>query len=489
MSGGFPVNRLLGRVASVMIFPLVLCCLPALGLAQQEKKESSPPEQAAWRKPTYLDLRYNEDFSYLDGPKGSYASDLFDPVKQMHLKDDWTLSLGGEFRFRLESETNKAFGSIRHGSDTFQLYRFFTHADFRYQDNFRLFIQGVSVFDENRNLAPRGIDENKWDLHQFFFDVKPWGKKVPLTVRVGRQELSYGSERIISAFDWGNVRRRFDGVKILTHSKSWDIDLWYAKPVLVQRKQRDRYNEDFDFWGVYATNKTMEHHGLDLYFFAVDDIGSTMNPNGHRGDRSIFTLGSRFWGKTAGWDYEAELAGQWGRWAGDTVQAWSLALDGGYTFKKHAGKPRIGVGFDWASGDEDPLDGKVGTFTQLFPLGHKYFGFMDLIGRQNINAFNVNLSAWPVSKKVKARAALHTFWLNEQKDSLYNAGGAAGRRDPLGRSGKKIGQELDLTVMVKVDHHAKLLFGYSHFWDSTFITQSGVSEDVDFYYIQYKFTF
>ena len=89
---------------------------------------------------------------------------------------------------------------------------------------------------------------------------------------------------------------------------------------------------------------------------------------------------------------EAELAGQWGRWAGDTVLAWSLSIDGGFTFKEGAWSPRLGAGFDWASGDRDPTDGVVQTFDQLFPLGHKYFGFIDLLGRKNVTAANVNLT-------------------------------------------------------------------------------------------------
>jgi len=67
------------------------------------------------------------------------------------------------------------------------------------------------------------------------------------------------------------------------------------------------------------------------------------------------------------------------------------------------------------------------------------------MGRQNITALNVNLSAWPVKGKVKTAMIYHTFWLNHNKDALYNAGGDAGRRDPTGSSGKEVGHELDLT--------------------------------------------
>ena len=131
----------------------------------------------------------------------------------------------------------------------------------------------------------------------------------------------------------------------------------------------------------------------------------------------------------------------------------------------------------------------MGTFDQLFPLGHAWFGYLDLIGRQNITALNFNLSAWPVEKKVKTTLAHHTFWLNANKDAVYNAGGGAVRRDPTGNSGTEIGHELDVTVLWNLDVHSKLLFGYSHFWDSDVIQQTGVSEDADLFYVQYAFTF
>lgn len=473
------------RTIVISAFACVTFVPVTVSLGQEKAGDSAQ----APRGPKYLDLRYNEDFSYLDDPAESITPDFFDPIKNIHLGSDWRLSIGGEARFRLEAETNKAFGATRRAQDTFQLYRYMLHMDLRYRKSLRFFVQGIHAHDEDRDLALRGIDENRWDLHQAFVDIRLLGEDLPLTLRVGRQELQYGNQRFVSGFDWANVRRSFDAVKLFAKGKTWDVDLWYAKPVIVERKEGDDFDRNVDFYGAYATYKGIPRHGVDVYFFAIDDTGNRLNPNGKRGDRDIYTLGSRFWGKTGGFDYEAEVAGQWGHWAGDTIQAWSWTLNGGYTFADVGCKPRIGAGFDWASGDEHPRDGKVGTFNQLFPLGHKYFGFLDLIGRQNITAANVNLSAWMVPKKVKARLAYHAFWMNADRDALYNAGGGAGRRDATGRSGKELGHELDATVSWKLDVHSTLLFGWSHFFDSDFIQQSGISEDADLFYMQYKMKF
>lgn len=457
--------------------------------SQKTPQATTPETHQPLLGPKYFNLRYDEDFSYLDGEPGTYRQDLFDPIKNIRLGDDWKLTLGGEFRFQLQAETNKAFGANLRTQDTFQLYRYLLHADLKYRDTFRIFAQGIAAVDEDRDLAPRGIDENQWDVQQLFFDLRVLGPDLPLTLRVGRQDLQYGAQRFVSPLDWANTRRRFDAIKLFAHGKTWDVDLFYAKPVVVQRKQRDRWDEEYDFYGVYATYKGIPRHGIDAFVFGQDRAADRVNPNGRRGDESRYTLGTRFWGKTAGFDYDAILAGQWGRWAGDTICAWAWTVNGGYTFADTPWKPRIGLGFDWADGDASPTDGKVGTFDQLFPLGHAYFGYLDLIGRQNINAARVDLSAWPVEKKVKTAIAYHAFWLNDERDALYNAGGGRSRRDPTGRSGKEVGQELDLTLLWKLDTHSSILFGYSHFWDNNFITSTGPSEDPDLFYVQYKLTF
>ena len=39
----------------------------------------------------------------------------------------------------------------------------------------------------------------------------------------------------------------------------------------------------------------------------------------------------------------------------------------------------------------------------------------------------------------------------------------------------------------KIKPHHSMLFGYSHFWDSDFIQQTGFSENADLLYAQYSF--
>ena len=439
-----------------------------------------------------LDMRYEPGTTNLVSGSSAAVGGPLDEYKNVQLDDNWTMSLGGQLRYRFESETNKGFGATEPAQDAFHGLRFLLNADFQYQDSLRIYAELIGAFDEDRDLAPRGIDENRWDIHRLFVETNLDFMGHNWTVRAGRQYLNYGAQRFLSPLGWANVMRRFDGVKMFTSNDTWDFDMWWTRPVVLQRQGSDRLNEDIEFWGAYATYKGWENRAMDLYFLALLDDGMNVNPNGafgSGGDRNIYTLGMRYWGNTGAWDYETELAGQWGHWSGDTVQAWSFSLDTGYTIADVGCEPRVGFGFDMATGDRNPADSSVQTFTQLFPLGHKYFGYLDLIGRQNITAANVNVSAWAVKDKARATLALQGFWLTREKDALYGAGGGPALRDPFGNSGREIGYELDATIHWKIDDTSDMLFGWSHMWDNEFIQSNTPGENADLFYVQYKYTF
>lgn len=159
----------------------------------------------------------------------------------------------------------------------------------------------------------------------------------------------------------------------------------------------------------------------------------------------------------------------------------------GYKFAKYLPwKPVLWVYYDWASGDGNPTDGKRGTFNQLFPLAHAYFGYIDLVGRQNIQDVSAKLVAKP-HKIVTAILAYHNFRLDDPRDALYNAGGGAIRRDASGASGTHVGDEVDLVLKVRVTPRVSWLAGYSRFFAGDFVDRTnpaGVSGNASFFYTQ-----
>jgi hypothetical protein len=443
-------------------------------------------------EPKYFNLRYDEDFSYLEDPPEDYTKDLWDPIKWIPLADDWHLTLGGQARFRIESETNKRFGDVSPSQDTFFLQRYFIHADLKHSDGLRFFLQGKFAYVDNRDRGGFAGLEDHADFHQAFVDIPSLIGGQAVTFRLGRQELQYGAQRLISPLDWGNTRRTFDGIKVFADLPDWRVDAFAVRPVSVDRRNLDDEDENIDFYGLYTTFKGTKALSADFYFLLLknnnDEPGFATNANGNVGRRTLYTIGTSLWGKRGNWDYETELASQFGTFAGDRVRAWMATVGGGYTFTDLIWKPRLALLYDYASGDRDPTDGTHSTFNQHFPLGHAWLGYLDLVGRSNIHAIKAQLKVKP-SKKVTAWADFHTFFADQDRDALYAAPGVPIRRDTSGAGSHAFGHELDLTMKIQLDVHTTVLVGWAHMWPGGFISATGDDDEPDLIYAQIEYKF
>jgi len=439
--------------------------------------------------PKYQNLRYDENFSYLGGEAGTYKTDMWDPLKWIGFGDGWRFTLGGQTRFRFESEQNKAFGSIEPTQDAFLLHRSLIHGDLSHDDWLRFFLQGkfAHVDDRDRAAGLAGMEDHA-DIHQAFIDLTTLITENRVTFRLGRQELQYGAQRLISPLDWGNTRRAFDGAKVFTESGKWRLDAFAVRPVLGDRLNLDDEDENVDLYGFYSTYKGSKSLTADFYCLVLKNNNVLANSNAASGRRTLYTPGTRLWGTCGNWDYETELAAQFGTFAGDRVRAWMGTAGAGYTFGDSAWQPRLGLLYDYASGDADPTDGTHETFNQHYPLGHAWLGYLDLVGRSNIHAVKAQLKVKP-NKKITAWADFHMFYADQDEDALYSAGGAATRRLATGAGSQSIGHELDLTAKVVLDVHTAALLGYAYMWTGEFIDATGDSDNPSLVYAQIEYKF
>src|SRR3990170_6126782 len=87
-------------------------------------------------------------------------------------------------------------------------------ADADVNEHLRIFIQlqDSRVFGMEGSTVGFAADNanNRIDIHQGYFDIKKLFD-LPLTVRVGRQEIIWGDHRVIGNFVWSNYGRVFDG--------------------------------------------------------------------------------------------------------------------------------------------------------------------------------------------------------------------------------------------------------------------------------------
>ncbi len=428
-------------------------------------------------RPPFSFLRQAEDWSAFRASPDS--TDPFDPLKHVPLTKDggtW-VSFGGVLEMRIESWSD--FGFAPQNDDSFIVSRAFAHADLHVGERFRFFVEGKSAQSTDRDLpgGRRDLDLDTLDLQQAFIDVTLPVGDGSLRLRPGRQMLLFGAQRLVSPLPWGNTLRTWEGLTAEWRNGPWSVTGLATVFVPVDKTDFNEAEEDVTLWGVYAKRAPAKGgHGLEL--FALGTGRPDVTINGTTGDSDRVTLGGRAYGPLEErFDYEVELAYQLGEVGDEDVKAWSLASQLGWKPEGWAGTPRFWAGLDAASGD-DEVGGDVGTFDQLFPLGHAYFGFIDVIGRQNILDTSLG-GKWSLQPATSLSLGLHSFRLMETADALYNAGGAATR---TGFDSKEVGYEMDLTVDHRVGRHTTIHTGYSHFFTGDAIAESGPSQDIDFFH-------
>jgi len=177
---------------------------------------------------------------------------------------------------------------------------------------------------------------------------------------------------------------------------------------------------------------------------------------------------------------------QFGTHSNQKITAEAVAGGLGYYFQCVPMTPEFWVYFDYASGDPRPgQGGSNSTFNQLFPFGHYYFGYIDVVGRQNIEDLNFQFSIYP-TKWMTKNAQFHVFRLANARDSLYSAAGVPLRTDPTGKAGTDVGDEFDYLVNFHLTNHQDLLINYSHLYAGQFIKHTGSPRSPDYCYLQYS---
>lgn len=119
-------------------------------------------------------------------------------------------AVGGYLRWQSIHTHNTNFGSAP-DDDGVLLQRYHFYASLRATDGVRLFAELKSNHENRREQGPQPLDVDRVDVHQAFIDV---GADSSASLRLGRQELSYGSGRRLFTRNGPNVRGNYDGARL-----------------------------------------------------------------------------------------------------------------------------------------------------------------------------------------------------------------------------------------------------------------------------------
>jgi hypothetical protein len=343
------------------------------------------------------------------------------------------VTLGGQVRPRFESrKTGEEDWS------SFTSMRVRAALDARLEESVRVFVQlqDVRLFGEEANTLGDYRADN-FDLHQGFVELT----EVPSlggALRVGRQELALGEQRLVGSVNWTQQGQSFDGLRYTTPSEDGlKVDLFAMK---LREEATGTQEWESSFLGAYGAVPVGEEGSMDLF-----GLLSTDSREGNGGE---FTFGGLWRGVAGPVDLRVEGSLQMGERDGTSVSAFMGGVRAGG--KLHESVTAT-FWYDYLSGDDDQTDDEIGVFNTLFATNHAFYGFYDLF--LNIPAHTGGLGlknaalkfAFALGPATSLRVDLHNFQSAERGDL----------------STQSLANELDLTLNHRLLEAVTLVSGYS----------------------------
>ncbi len=181
------------------------------------------------------------------------------------------LRLRGEFRERMEGMDNAGFVDGR--DDLFYLSRFRVNATVTPSRwlSFQAQVQDARVAEKQVGATGAPF-KAAFDLRMAFADVgTPTGHA---SIRVGRQELAFGEQRLVGHLNWMNAARTFDAGRVTLRGKRLQLDLFAASVVRILPDEWDKSGNGNRFYGAYATTASLVPKStVEPYFFWRGDRG------------------------------------------------------------------------------------------------------------------------------------------------------------------------------------------------------------------------
>jgi hypothetical protein len=326
--------------------------------------------------------------------------------------------------------------------------------------------------------------ENTLDIRQLYLEWLRIGDS-PFGIKLGRQQISYGDQRVFGPGNWGNTGRFAWDAAMLKIETDWLwMDLWTGK--FLQYKTSvwpDQSVDNFSTFVTYVGIKNLPLR-LDLFYVKKDDRREEVAGESGKGYISSSTVGLQAEGKVGDiLSGGATVIGQFGLYGGDEIRAYGANVKLGFAIPV-SWNPQIGGQITYGSGDRDPHDGIHGTFDGVYGGRDIYFyGYLNLFFWANLWDKELDLSVHP-NRNLAMYLEYHHFALAEGRDAWYTTGLTPYRRDPTGQSGTSLGDEADFRVSWTLWNHLELMGGFGRFFPGDFVSRTGSTSNASWSFLQ-----
>ena len=286
------------------------------------------------------------------------------------------------------------------------------------------------------------FDADNFDLHQGYIEINHGGDR-GFDLRVGRQEVTLGGERLVGPVGWTQQAQAFDGLSARYVWPKGSVNLLGFKTGEATSAAVD---EDSEFTGAYAQFQGIADGNLEVYGFFRRDLGPAVDPPQ---DTKEASFGARLVGRRDKIQFRVEGTYQFGDRDGMDVRAFMVGARIGAVVSDRV---TLTAWYDYLSGDNDQTDTTVRVFNTLFGTNHKFYGYADFFLNIPVHTGGLGLQdlaikgAFRPLDDVSVGIDLHKFLFARQGTM----------------SSSRIGEEIDVTVSHRYSRNLSVQAGYSY---------------------------
>ncbi|KPM48230.1 alginate export family protein [Jiulongibacter sediminis] len=337
-----------------------------------------------------------------------------------------------------------------------------------------------AVFTEQRSRLYVDYKQDKYQMKLAFQDVRFWGETTQIfkretgttflseawgelnlsekvSVKAGRQIISYDNQRFIGGLEWAQQGRRHDAIllKFEDGSKASKLHLGFAfnsdqdiaEPAFLQRPAANFYSVGGSYKSMqYAWyHKDFKDGGLSLVALnnGLQNADSTVSNK-----QTVGMVLSKKVGKIT---FETENYYQTGKLGKNDVSALLASINATIQTKLTP----VTLGYEYISGkDDSDVSGKVTNFSPDFGTNHAHNGFMDyfFVGPANGSVGVQDIYLKTKFKLGKGALMAHAHQFLTGSEQLTESGG---------KLNSSMGTEIDLVYAQKIGSDITLNIGFS----------------------------
>jgi hypothetical protein len=398
------------------------------------------------------------------------------------------MTIGMELRTRTEGQTS--YNYTQNGDRIYDLTRDYISLEVRPTSFLTGYVQSIDT--HALGLPTHVIGANMRDVfddRQAYLNFHVKSENVPIAFIAGRQELKFGSERVLGISDWVNNSRSWDGFVARIGDKN-RVDLFSTSVVAVHPESLDKHGAGLTFHGAYGIlSNVIPKTRIDPYVLVRTVRGVTSQQN-LKGNEVEVTFGAEAQGQLpAHFDYVINGSLQRGSYANDSIHAGQNFGKLNYSLPKIPWRLRLGGEYDFATGNSHRNAYRVSTYDQQYPSNHDAFGLTDLFGYQNIRQERLNLDLAP-SKNLTFLVQGEFLNLVNTHDNLYSsAAGTTIKAPTAGFSSNAIGSGLDVSGKYVFHDYVVANFGVGHLFPGGLLLQNkhGSAETIGYFSLTYRY--